>query len=283
MSDVPVADPVPSADPTPTPSPEPDATPSTAPPSFSYPERRDDWVPPDKYRAAEAATNRLATEYTRLQTELAQERQRLAALVGATPKTPDQEDQDRYAEAFFALPRFAHLRGLTPELMDRLTALAERAGEYDAATTYQWDRLRDRTLHQVTQRVQDLLGLETMNPEMAEDIHDMFRRWARVQPDLDGFRRRYEAEDPTLIDEFLQRYTEHHLTPIRRSAAASLTRPAQARVPRSGPSQPVVTQKPKRDYAKMTHDEARQAAEDDAIAYLKEHGAMPETEPAGRW
>lgn len=259
--------------------PEVPATPAPTPtppaePSFSYKEDRSAWVAPDKYKAIEAATNKAAREAYQLRMELDQERKRVQALSGVTPQAPEAAEQEKIAAAFYALPQFAHLKGLTAETMQKLTALAERGDEYDQGIKYQWDRLRDRTFKAVVDRVQDTLGLDAIDQDMAEDINEMFRRWARSQPDQDAFRSRYEAEDPKLLDEFLDRYKAKHIDPIRRSAAASLTRPAQARIPRGTPSQPVATQKPKRDYSKMTDDQAKQAAEDDAVEFLKENGML---------
>ena len=191
----------------------------------------------------------------------------------------EADEKEKIAEAFYALPQFAHLRGLTPDTMQRLMALAERGEDYEAATKHQWDGLARRTLRTVVDKVQDVLGLDTVDADLAEEIEDSFKRTARRDPE--AFRTRYEAEDPTLVDEFVKRYTEKFIDPIRRSATASLTRPAQARVPRGGPSQPVTVQKPKRDYSKLSHADAAQAAEDDAVAYLKEHGMLQDADR--RW
>ena len=268
-----VITPEPTVTPEPSPPPTPPA-PTPPAPEYKYSEDRSNWLPPDRYRAAEAATNKAAREALQWRTQYEDANRRIAALAGVTPKAPEAEEQEKIARAFYALPQFAHLRGLTPQVMERLMAMTERGDEYEQGIRYQWDRLRDRTFKTVVEHIQDTLGLDTIDPDMAEDIHGMFRQWARSQPDQETFRLRYEAEDPKLMTEFLDRYKAKHIDPIRRSAAASLARPAQARVPRGGPSQPVVTQKPKRDYSKMTNDDARQAAEDDAVAYLRENGML---------
>lgn len=259
---------------------EPASTPAApvatpAAPEFKFPEDRTNWVPQDKHRAAEAAANKLARELERHKTELALERRRrIADLSGANPPSPEDDEQKKIAEAFYALPQFAHLKGLTPEVMAKLTALAERGEEHEAAVKHQWDGLARRTFQSVVGRIQDELELDTLDDEQAEEIKDSFRRFARYQPDAEAFRQRYEAEDPKIVEEFVARYMDKVVNPIRRSAAASLTRPTQARVPRGGTSQPVVTQKPKLDFSKMNDDQARQAAEDAAVEYLKEHGML---------
>ena len=151
----------------PSPAPAPAPPPPPAEPSFSYKEDRSQWVAPDKYRAAEAATNKAAREAAQLRADLDSERRRVAALAGVTPKAPETEEQEKIAAAFYALPQFSHLRGLTPQAMERLLAMAERGDEYEQGIRYQWDRLRDRTLTAVVDRVQDTLGLDALDPDMA--------------------------------------------------------------------------------------------------------------------
>src|SRR6266404_8714098 len=90
----------------------PTATTATAN-KFTYDEDRSNWIKPDKHRAAETAVIRTARELETARAELAAERRRVAALAGVQTQSPEDAEAAKIADAFFALPQFAHLKDIT--------------------------------------------------------------------------------------------------------------------------------------------------------------------------
>jgi hypothetical protein len=142
---------------------------------------------------------------------------------------------------------------LMPELKD-LLPLAPRAkdvlGATDSASRFsrdedaRWKVVANRTLDTVyTGVAKALLGsdktVQDLDDELKDDLLTQFAQW--IERDQSGTRvYRYEAQDPALVTEFLQRFTAKYLDPVRRAAAVRVTtRGTQAaRQPIQGPGTP---------------------------------------------
>jgi len=257
----------------------PETTPTTTPatatpttPSYTYPEDRSSWVPPQRFTAAERATNLAARERDQLRSELASERARIAALAGATPKTPEAEEADRVAKAFYSLPQFSHLQKLTPEAIERLSSLLEKEGDFKAAAEFQYKALATDTLRDIGDKVIEAAGYD-VDRGLVEDMFKAYvNRLAKDDPETTIAR--YEGRDPSLKADFVKLYTEKFIEPVRRQGYRETARQGEVRVPRSGPGQPVVTQQPKTDYSKMkTVSEMLAAAEQEADGYFQGNGS----------
>lgn len=238
--------------------------------SFTFKEDRTAWVDPERYKKAEAAVNRTAAELSRAQTQIAEQTRRIAALAGVTTPNPADAEAEKIADAFYALPQFAHLKNVTPELLSQVTALLQDGASIQDARDHVWNQHTDRFLGRLDESFAGEIGVDTLSPGQQKKLHAAFGALipdARTEPDAYAtFKRRYEAGDQTLIEEFVTEYVADMLEPARRQATVTTTRRP---VPRSGPAAPVVTQRPKTDYSQMT------------VQQMLEHGEK-EAESLGR-
>ncbi len=262
------ADPPPPADPNAPPPADPNAPPAdpNAPPpadkTYSFKEDRSNWVAPDKLRAAETLTNRTAKELETLRIQITERDKRIAALAGIAPVDPDAAEADKIAQAFFALPQFAHLKGVTPELLDQVKALVADGASITAARDHVWNQHTDKFLGDLDAAFADEIGADTLTPGQQRKLHAAFDAMVPSPQDAEKFatfKKQFEQADPTLIAEFVQEYKADIIEPARRLATVPITQ--RRPVPRSGSAHPVVTQVPKPDYSKMSITEMLEDAE----------------------
>ena len=234
---------------------------------YTFKEDRSAWIDPERYKKAEAAVNRTAAELTRAHAEIAEHKKRIAALAGVTPPNPQDAEADKIAEAFFALPQFAHLKYLTPELLQSIAALVQDGASIQDARDHVWNAHTDRFLSRLDESFAGEIGVETLTAGQQRKLHAAFGALIpdeRADPDAYAtFKRRYEAGDQKLIDDFVTEYVADMLEPARRQATMTTRRPV---VPRSGPAAPVVTQRQKPDYSQMTVAQMLEHAEKEAEA-----------------
>jgi hypothetical protein len=252
----------PSGSPSPSPSPGSAAapsgspSPSPAPSGFTYQEDRSRWIPPDRLTAAERATNLAAQRATQLEAALQAERARVQALAGVSPKDPDAEEAERIKAGFFQLfPQAKELLQIDPAQLRRILASGESA---EHVTRHHWDAHRDSTLTELKTRVAQAMHSDSLSESASRKVVAAFKA-SVPDPDPDPYGRptnpeyvrwaqRYEAKDPTLLDEFVTEFVSDFITPAQR---AGLMRPRVA-VPSGGASRGVVTNPEKRpDYSKM--------------------------------
>ena len=248
----------------------PPAGAATTPPASATARPGGDWTPPTRetWQQTEQARRTAIARAKTLEGQLELERKRVQALSGANPPKPEEAERTQVADAFFELfPQFKIFQD--PQTMERLTQMLSRSEELAQASDHVWDGLTRRTLDTVVSKFAEETGVD------ASEITDRDRRelaalfFQMAGDDPDGFRTRYEREDPKLVDEFFARLKTRYFDPIRRREAAGIVR-GQPRVPNSGPSRPVVTTPPKIDYTN------RDAVEDAAVNYLKERGHLQE-------
>jgi hypothetical protein len=240
---------------------------SAAAQGFTYKEDRSGWVDPDRYKKAEAAVNRTATELERARQAIAERDRKIAALAGVTPPNPDDVEAQKIADAFFALPQFAHLKHITPEFLQQINALVADGASIADARDHVWNAHTDRFLSRLDDSFADEIGVETLSPGQQRKLRAAFGALIpdqQTDPDAYAkFKARYEASDETLIADFVKEYVSDMLEPARRQATVTTTRRP---VPRSGPPSAVVTSRAKPDYAKMSVQEMLDAAEKEAEA-----------------
>jgi hypothetical protein len=235
--------------------------------TWTFKEDRSNWIAPDKYKQAEAATNRTASELERARALIADQNRRIAALAGVTPPNPDDAEMQKVADAFFAFPQFAHLKHVTPEFVQRAIALMRDGESITAARDHVWNAHTDRFLDRLDKSFAQEIGVDGLTPGQQKKLRAAF---GALVPDQEtdpeayvAFQKRYEANDDTLIDDFVKEYVADMLEPARRQATIPTTRRP---VPRSGPAAPVVSQRQKPDYANMTTQQMLDAAEKEAEA-----------------
>lgn len=246
------------------------APPSSTPPAsaFSYQEDRSKWVPPDQYKKAEGLVNRTAAELQKLRSDLAERDRRIAALAGVHMPSAEETEAEKVANAFYSLPQFAHLRHLTPELLQRVAQVVTESSTLTEARDHVYNQQADRFLGSLDTAFADEIGAQTLTPGQIKKLHAAF---GASMPDrqtdpeaFDAFRKRYDSGDESLIVEFVKEYAADILEPARRQATIPI---AQRRpVPRGGSSSPVVQAKTKPDYSKMSVTEMLESAEREAEA-----------------
>lgn len=221
--------------------------------TFTFKEDRTAWVDPEKYKKAEAAINRTASELERARLQIAEQNRRIAALAGVATPSADEAEAQKIAEAFYALPQFAHLKHITPEFLQAMSALVQDGASIAAARDHVWNAHTDRFLDHLDTAFASEIGVDALTPGQQRKLRAAFGALVpdeRTDPEAHAaFAKRYEANDQTLIEDFVKEYVADMLEPARRQATVPTTRRP---VPRSGPAAPVVTQKQKPNYADMT-------------------------------
>jgi len=248
-------------------------SPEPSKPTYAYPEDRSRWIPPDRLTAAERATNLAAQRASRLEAELESERRRVQALAGVTPQDPNAAELDKVRAGFAELyPNLHRMANLDPAKLERLLSTGESA---ERVVQHHWDAHRDSTLSDLKTRVAAAMHLESLTPTAASKVIAAFKasvpdphpdEYGRpTNPEYVRWASRYEAKDPTLLDEFVGEFVSDFITPAQR---AGLIRPRVA-VPSGGASRPVATNPQQRpDYSKMqTVTEMLEAAEKQVDEY----------------
>jgi hypothetical protein len=233
---------------------------------FTYPEDRSGWVKPDVHKKAESLVNRTAAELTKLKADLAERDRKIAALAGVTVPSADETEAEKVAAAFYSLPQFAHLKGLTPEFLASVKALVDQGSTFAEARDHLYNQQADRFLASLETTFAEEIGAQSLTPGQARKLRAAFGASMPDQrEDPEGFakfRQRYDAGDESLISEFIKEYVSDMLEPARRQATVPI---AQRRpVPRGGPSTSVVTTKQKPDYSKMSLQEMLDHGEKEA-------------------
>lgn len=248
--------------------PPPAAADGTPPPKkqFTYEEDRSNWVRPDIFKNAERATTKSAAEIENLRREIAARDRRIQVLAGVAPVDPDQAEAEKVANAFYSLPQFAHLKHLTPELLNRVAQIANEGPSLSEARDHLYNQQADRFLTSLDRAFADEIGAETLTPTQQRKLRAVFGAWvpdSKTDPEAHAaFDKRYNAGDETLIAEFLKEFVSDFVEPARRQATVPITQ--RRPVPRGGASSPVTTQTQKPDYSKMSVTEMLEAAEKEA-------------------
>jgi len=241
--------------------------PASSEKTYTYHEDRSNYIHPDHYRRAEALVNRTASELERARGMIAEQNRRIAALAGVAPVNPEAEEAQKIADAFYALPQFQHLRYVTPQFLQAVGSLIQDGASVTAARDHVWNAHTDRFLDRLDEAFASELGVDTLTSGQQRKLRAAFGALIpdeRTNPQAHAaFAQRYEANDDTLIHDFVKEYVADMLEPARRQAMIpTMRRP----VPRSGPAAPVVTQKGKTDYSTMTVQQMLDHAEKEAEA-----------------
>jgi len=109
--------------------------------------------------------------------------------------------------AFYARPQLSHLKSITPDLV---SAPDQHGPTVPAARDQVWDTHADRFLERLDAAFAHAIGVETLTPGQSQHLRAAFAARVpdeRADPAAHAvFARRYEANDDTLIDAFVQEY-----------------------------------------------------------------------------
>src|SRR5262245_602176 len=134
------------------------------PKTWTFKEDRTNWVNPDTYKKSEALINRTASELERARAMIADQQRRIAALAGVTPPNADEAEAQKVADAFYALPQFAHLKYITPEFLRAVSALVQDGSSIAAARDHVWNAHTDRFLDSLDAAFASEIGVDTLSP-----------------------------------------------------------------------------------------------------------------------
>lgn len=241
---------------------------SAAPPASGTTRSADGWEPPDRktFEGIERSRRALTQRTSSLEAELKASNARIAALAGITQTSPEDQTKADVIKAFREhFPQLAPF--LDPDNSKRLEKLLTRGDEIEQASNAVWDGVSRRTLTSITSQYADALNLDPkdIDDDARQMLASLFMQMARSDPER--FQQRYEAEDPALVTEFIERMTKKFFEPAARVRATQVVR-GQPRVPSSGVSRPVVSGPPSFNPAD------RDSTEDAAIAYVNAHGGF---------
>lgn len=210
--------------------------PADTPPakSYTYKEDRSNWVPSHVVRQRSQELEKLRRDY-----ETAQ--QRVAALSGVQMPKPAMNPEfeavrnqlfqvaPELKDVFENLELLKELKGLN---------LKDSLGRINGFVEQSWAERGSGTLRSLNEKVKAAYGGAEIAPKQMARIGRAFI--GELEDDAD-LRARYEAGDPSVIDEFVKDLTGGLLDPYRRStaAAAQPNRDAARRLPRAGGGQPV--------------------------------------------
>jgi hypothetical protein len=217
----------------------PAAQPQAQPPAgFTYKEDRSNWVPSHVVRQN---TERLR-EYER---DLLIERQRVAALSGVKPpQAPRNPEHDQIRNQLFEVaPEMKELFELKDKLKELTGLDLGQIKQLQAGQEQVWQQQGAQTLRTLADKVKAVYGNADLPAKQIARIQRAFAEEVREDPNM---RARYEAGDPTLIDEFVKDFTGGILDPYRRTtqAAAQPGFEAARRLPRGGGSSAIVGARP---------------------------------------
>lgn len=205
--------------------------PAPAPSAFTYKEDRSNWVPSHRIRQE-------SERAAKLERELEFERQRVAALSGVKHTPAPNPERDRLkAELYEIAPELKEIteyRELLAEIKE--LKLKETLGTLQASHNQTWAQRGNATLNSLAESVREVYGAagKDLSPKAIQRIQRAFI--AEIEAD-DEMRGRYEAGDPSIVEEFVKDFTGGLLDPYRRSTAAAVVTPGQQaarRLPRGG-------------------------------------------------
>src|SRR5262249_46583458 len=139
--------------------------------AFTYKEDRSSWVDPGTLKKSEHALNRVTHELNVLRSQLADRDKRLAALAGVVTPSADEAEAAKIAEAFYALPQFAHLKGITPELLQGVQRLLDEGQSIAEARDHVWNAHTDRFLAGLDEQFAIEMGVEALSDGQKRKLH----------------------------------------------------------------------------------------------------------------
>lgn len=207
-----------------------------------------DWMPRHRFNEVNSRLRDIEAANQDLQ-------RRLTLALGGTPADPNQQKSEQVRAAFFEMfPQFKRLAELSEEQFEAMLQAPTAIQSTRQAEAQQWQRHGDTQISAASDRVAEIIGVDSLDDEQRDDLRVSLRSWldtkarAELSQAVDRYgedvvrqdeRRfsptiaRYEKGDPKLLDEFVSRYTKNWVEPARRAATArtsTRTRP----VPESG-------------------------------------------------
>jgi hypothetical protein len=114
------------------------------------------------------------------------------------------------AAAFYAQPQFAHLKYVTPELLQQMAALVQHGPTLLAARDHVSNTHKGRFLDRLDAAFACAIGVARLTPDQSQTLRAAFGASVpdhRTDPEARAaFDKRHASNDDTLIDEFVKDY-----------------------------------------------------------------------------
>ena len=163
-----------------------------------------------------------AQKEAQYQQQLQQIQSQLHALVGVSPQNQNPE-VDAIRQQFGQLyPGLSKLEERAAQIQEFI----ERSSDLEAQNQHYWESYGRQTMDKLFQHAQESLGAP-LTEEGKRQLHASFVGFVQSSPELQA---RY-ANDPSLVQEFWQQFTNSFIDPVRRTATATVA----GRVPQGLP------------------------------------------------
>ena len=166
-----------------------------------------------KERKARQEYERKHAEY---ETQLAEERRKVAALTNSKLPTKEEADEQEVRDRFAQL--YPHLSDLTKEDIDAIREFKASQAQMQQTVQHHWTTHSKQMLESVYKDVSAELG--DLTERQKRKIAALYV--SEAEADQTGaFMRRHDSGDPTLVKEFVKNYLEDTAEPARRKQIAS--------------------------------------------------------------
>lgn len=191
------------------------------------------WVPPHRLRETREQVERQARAYVeRLQAEhqakIAEYENKVRALAGFGPQ-PDPEVETVKSQIAELFPQ---LKTLSPEKVEAILQLAERAGDLEQQNDHYWQTYGQRAVDNLYSMAEKDLGQE-LSQDAKFQLHQSLVGYVQSSPET----MRAYTTDPNFIPNFWKAWSSNFIEPARRVAAASAQGRAGLPVPQDIPGQ----------------------------------------------
>lgn len=158
---------------------------------------------------------KLEQDYQTANTTLEQERRRVQALAGVTPQDPEAQELDAVRQRIVQL--FPALAQLTPEKLQQVLSVGDRAASLDEVTNNHWERHGQSMLDNLATTVSDAIGAE-LTPRQLKSLQRAYVNECEANPE---FLQRHTKGDPKLVAEFAKEFVDDWFEPARRQVVSS--------------------------------------------------------------
>jgi hypothetical protein len=181
---------------------------------FTYKEDRSKWIPPTRFTEVNTGYQTEKQKREQLERDLEQERRRVQALTGVTPKRPEEMEDEEIRAAFKA--KFPHLAELTAEDIAELRNMRQSRERLEETTNNYWRNHGRQMIGKATNIIVDKLNGAELTERQQKRIAREYIQYIEENAEQ-GALDRHEAGDERLVEEFVKTFLEDWQETIRKS------------------------------------------------------------------
>lgn len=148
------------------------------------------------------------------ETQLVEERRRVAALAGTRIPSKEENEEQQVRERFAQL--YPELAGLTSEDIKAIRELKANQDQLQQTVEHHWTAHSKTMLESAYKEIAAEVG--DLSPRQKQRIAALYIAEAQADPE---FLSRHDAGDPALVKEFVKNYLEDTVEPVRRKITAA--------------------------------------------------------------